>query len=295
MSGAQLATIEAFLTVVDVGGFGDAARELGLSQSTVSRRIAQLEEHLGCRLLARSTRHVSLTEAGMVFAEEARAALVGLRRAEHRVRGEDAVLSGLIRITMPTAYGRLVVIPAIAKLMEQHPRLQFHLNLSDRYVDLSADPHDIAIRLTDEAPSGWKVVRLGSVGGGLYAAPSYLRQHPEPRSPHELQSHRLLAARTYTPRTTWKLKWQDSDCILEIAPVAIVSDFSALHDLALCGAGLAALPDYVAAQSVQNGALVEILCGTVIDLWPVFAAYPQHMATDRRMESIVSELRCHVQ
>ncbi|MFO6447330.1 LysR substrate-binding domain-containing protein [Erythrobacter sp. NE805] len=291
MSGAQLATIEAFLTVIDVGGFGDAARELGLSQSTVSRRIAQLEDHLGCRLLARSTRHLSLTEAGLIFADEARAALAGLRRAELRVMGEDAILSGAIRMTMPTAYGRLVVVPAIAKLMEQHPRLAFHLNLSDRYVDLLTDPHDIAIRLSDEVPSGWKVVRLGSVGGGLYVAPSYLHRHPEPRAPHDLQSHRLLAAKTYTPRTTWRLKWKNRESVLEIAPVAIISDFAALHDLALEGAGIAALPDYVAAQAVQSGALVEILRGTVVDLWPVFAAYPQHMATDRRLETIVSALQ----
>lgn len=291
MSGAQLAAIEAFLAVIEAGGFGDAARELGLSQSTVSRRIAQLEEHLGRRLLARSTRHVGLTEAGLLFAQEARTALEGLRRAESRVMGEDAVLSGLIRMTMPTAYGRLVVIPVIARLMDQHPGMLFHLNLSDRYVDLSADPHDIAIRLTEEVPSGWKLVRLGSVGGGLYAAPAYLRRHPAPHSPQDLLSHRLLAARTYSPRTKWKLQWAGRQTLLEIAPVAVVSDFAALHDLAAGGAGIAALPDYVAAQTVKDGALIEILPGIVAEQWPVFAAHPQHLANDRRLRTIIGALQ----
>lgn len=291
MSGAKLGTIEAFLTVVDTGGFGEAARELGLSQSTVSRRVAQLEEHLGSRLLARSTRQISLTEAGVIFAEEARNAIAGLRRAELRVMGEDAALSGVIKMTMPTAYGRLVVIPAIARLMGQHPKLRFDLNLSDRYVDLAADPHDVAIRLTDDLPSGWKVFRLGSVGAGLYAAPAYLRERPAPLSPSDLLAHRLLAARTYAPRTTWKLKWQDRETVLDIAPVAIVSDFAALHHLALEGAGIAALPDFVAAEAVQSGGLAEVMPGVVAQDWPVFAAYPQHMASDRRVEAIISALK----
>lgn len=291
MSGTKLGAIEAFLAVIDTGGFSEAARELGLSQSTVSRRIAQLEEHLGSRLLARSTRQISLTEAGLIFAEEARNAIAGLRRAELRVMGEDAALSGLVKMTMPTAYGRLVVIPAIARLLDQHPKLRLDLNLSDRYVDLAADPHDIAIRLTDDVPSGWKVIRLGSFGAGLFAAPAYLRERPAPLSPSDLLAHRLLAARTYAPRTTWKLIWQDRKTVLEIAPVAVVSDFAALHLLAVQGAGIAALPDFVAAEALQTGALEEVMPRVVSQQWSVFVAYPQHMGADRRVGAIVSALK----
>jgi DNA-binding transcriptional LysR family regulator len=290
MSFARLSAIEAFLTVVDTGGFGDAARELGLSQSSVSRRVAQLEEHLGCKLFARSTRHVSLTDVGHVFAEETRAALAGLRRAEIRATAEDAILSGLVQITMPSAYGRLVVIPTISSLIAQHPLIRFNLNLSDRYVDLSADPYDLAIRFTDEVPSGWKVVQLKSVGGGLYAGPAYLRQNKPPRSPADLKSHRLLTARTYAPRTTWKLRWHGTESLLEIVPAVIASDFSALYDLAVSGVGIAALPEYVAGEGVKNGTLIEILTGAVTERWPVFAAYPQHLLNDRRIRSVIESL-----
>lgn len=290
MSGAQLSAIEAFLAVADTGGFGDAARELGLSQSTVSRRVAQLEEHLGQRLLARTTRHVSMTEAGLVFAEEARTALAGLRRAATRLMGEGAELSGLVRITMPTAYGRMVVIPAIARLVREHPALRFNLNLSDRYIDLASEPQDIAIRLTDEVPSGWKVDRLGKVGGGLYAAPAYLEAAGRPGYPEELVTHRLLAARTYTPRTTWRLTVDGKARVIEITPVVVASDFAALHDLVVAGAGIAALPDYLAAGALESGALVEVWPGAVAERWPVFAAYPQHLANDRRVRTIVAAL-----
>lgn len=290
MSGAQLSAIEAFLAVADTGGFGDAARELGLSQSTVSRRVAQLEEHLGQRLLARTTRHVSMTEAGLVFAEEARTALAGLRRAATRLMGEGAELSGLVRITMPTAYGRMVVIPAIARLVREHPALRFNLNLSDRYIDLASEPQDIAIRLTDEVPSGWKVDRLGKVGGGLYAAPAYLEAAGRPGYPEELATHCLLAARTYTPRTTWRLTVDGKARVIEITPVVVASDFAALHDLVVAGAGIAALPDYLAAGALESGALVEVWPGAVAERWPVFAAYPQHLANDRRVRTIIAAL-----
>lgn len=290
MNGARLSAIEAFLAVADTGGFGEAARELGLSQSTVSRRIAQLEDHLGQRLLARSTRHVSMTETGQVFAGEARTAIAALRRAETRITGNDATLSGLVRITMPTAYGRLVVIPVIARLISEHPQLRFHLNLSDRYVDLQADGYDIAIRLNDDVPSGWKVDRLGSVGGGLFAAPAYLRQMGSPSSLTELARHRLLAVRTYTPRTSWKLTLGGREHAVEIAPAIVASDFNALHDLVVAGAGIAALPDYLSAQSLADGALLAVFPGAMAERWSVFAAYPMHLASDRRARRIVGAL-----
>jgi DNA-binding transcriptional LysR family regulator len=136
MNKASFSEAEAYLAVVDRGGFGAAARELGVTQSTISRRIAALEQRIGKRLVERTTRRVTLTEAGLAFANDLRDVLARLADAEGRVQSEGSEAEGLLRVTMPTAYGRTSVLPRLAGLAKRHPRLRFELDLSDRYVDI---------------------------------------------------------------------------------------------------------------------------------------------------------------
>ena len=145
MNRPNFSEAEAFLAVVDHGGFAAAARELGVTQSTVSRRISALELRIGKRLVERTTRRVTLTEAGLAFAHDLRDVLTRLADAEGRVQSDSAEPSGLLRVTMPTAYGRTCVIPRLAVLANRYPRLRFELDLSDRYADIHEEGFDLSL------------------------------------------------------------------------------------------------------------------------------------------------------
>ena len=259
MSEDQLATIDALLAIIDMGSFGGAARMLGLTQSTISRRIAQLEGRLGVRLLARTTRHVSLTPSGEAFAEQARRAISLLRGAEAELGAGETIAAGLVRITAPTAFGRACLVPVLAELTEAHPALQIDLDLSDRYLDLQSSGVDLAIRLSDDAPSGWMSVDLGAVPVRLCASPAYIAKHGVPVTPDQIAAHRLLAAKTYTARTKWSFRWKGRLQHLDISPFFIVSDFTALAALVRAGVGISALPAYLSDDDIASGQLVNVL------------------------------------
>ena len=159
MNKANFSEAEAFLAVVDRGGFGAAARELGITQSTVSRRIAALETRIGKRLVERTTRRVALTEAGLAFANDLRDVLARLADAEGRVQSEGSEPEGLLRVTMPTAYGRTSVLPRLAALARRYPRLRFELDLSDRYVDILEEGYDLDRCMSAPHPNMWRSTR----------------------------------------------------------------------------------------------------------------------------------------
>jgi DNA-binding transcriptional LysR family regulator len=291
MSDGRLSAIDAFLAVTDAGSFGGAARHLGLTQSTISRRVAQLEDQLGTRLLARTTRNVSLTPAGEAFADRARRALAILNEAEAELGAGDRVVAGLVRITAPTAFGRAVLAPVIAAVTNENPNLRIDLDLSDRYLDLQTANMDLAIRFLDEAPSGWVVEKLGSVPGVLCASPAYLEKHGIPRSPDDLRKHRLVAAKTYTARTKWTFLWNERRMQVDVDPVLVVSDFTALATLVREGCGITALPSYLAFEGLAAGNLVAVLQDSLTASAAIYVARPAHLRQARRLDAIVDLLR----
>ena len=180
MNNMGLSEAETFLVVAECGGFGAAARELGVTQSTISRRIATLEARLGVRLIERTTRHVALTDAGRSYANELHDILLRLRDADARAQRGTAEPEGLVRVTMPTALGRASVVPALARVVRRYPKLRFELDLSDRYVDLGEGTYDVAVRLSTTPQSGIREEQIASFGLCLCASPGYLegaRQH----------------------------------------------------------------------------------------------------------------------
>lgn len=291
MKKASLSEVEAFLAVVDRRGFGAAARELGVTQSTVSRRIAALEQRIGRRLVERTTRRVVLTETGLAYADELRDVLMRLENAEARVQARPAEPGGLLRITMPTAYGRVCVLPRLAGLAERYPRLRFELDLSDRYVDLLDSGFDVAVRLAAPPQSGIDTEKIGSFGLHLCASPGYLARRGPVSDPPNLATHDCLALRTYAPRVDWRMTWQDRAVNIEITPRMTVSDMTALRELTLAGAGVAVLPSYVASADFTAGRLVDVLPGLVLPSIDVFVAYPRHRSDLSKVAMLLDELR----
>lgn len=290
MKQANLSEAEAFLAVADRRGFGAAARELGVTQSTISRRIASLEARIGRRLVERTTRRVALTDAGLTYADELRDILLRLENAEARIQARPAEPEGLLRVTMPTAYGRVCVLPRIAALAERHPRLRFELDLSDRYVDLLDNGFDAAVRLAAPSQSGIDTRRINSFGLHLCASPDYVAKHGLVADPLDLATHDCLAQRTYAPRIDWRLAWQGRTVNIEITPRMTVSDMTALRELVLDGAGVAVLPSYLVAADLAAGYLVDALPGLALPNVDVFVAYPRHRSDLSKVAVLLDEL-----
>ena len=291
MNRANFSEAEAFLAVVDLRGFGAAARELGVTQSTISRRIAALELRIGKRLVERTTRRLALTEAGLAFANDLRDVLARLADAEGRVQSEGAEPEGLLRITMPTAYGRTCVIPKLAAIARRHPRLRFELDLSDRYVDILEEGFDIAIRIAEPTQSGLVTQRIDRFRLHVCAAPDYLARSALIRTPQDLADHACIVQRTYAPRNKWRLEWSGDLIEIEIAPQIIVSDMAAVRSLALEGAGITVLPSYLATDDLAAGRLVEVLPEASMPDISVFASFPHHRASLTKISVVVAELQ----
>lgn len=290
MDKASFSEAEAFLAVADFGGFGAAGRELGVTQSTISRRIAALEARIGRTLVQRTTRRVSLTEAGQIYADALRDVLLHLRNAEALVQNQAAEPEGLLRVTMPTAFGRICVLPCIARLAERYPRLRFDVDLSDRYVDLLDDSYDVAVRLDGSPQTGVVTSPVHTFGLLLCASPEYARRHGLPRSPTELGAHRYLAMRTYAPRLKWSARWHGKKVDVDLAPLITANDSTTLRNLVIAGAGIAVLPTYLVAEDLAAGTVVDALPGLDLPRRSMYVAYPHPRGDLSKVRAFVDEL-----
>ncbi|WP_250528142.1 LysR family transcriptional regulator [Caballeronia sp. GAWG2-1] len=273
MNGTGLLEAETFLFVAEYGGFGAAARELGVTQSTISRRISLLESRVGVRLIERTTRHVALTDAGKSYASELRDILLRLRHAEAQAQRGAAEPEGLLRITMPTAFGRACVIPCLTRLANRHTRLRFEVDLSDRYADLLEGNFDVAVRLASTSQSGISERHIASADLCLCASSAYVAMHGPITEPAQIVAHECLALQTYAPRTSWNVIWQGTRTEISFTPKMVVSDLFALADFCRAGLGVAVLPMYAIGSALADGSVVDAAPELSFVPLEVFAAY----------------------
>jgi DNA-binding transcriptional LysR family regulator len=264
-----------FARVAEAGSFSRAATRIGLPKSTVSRRIAFLEEQLGERLMLRTTRRLALTEFGLQLLEHARqiAAEVDAVKAlsEHR----QARPSGRLRVSMPNDFATQLLTDMLAAFIALHPAVSLELDLSPRRVDLLGENFDLAVRLGDLPDDTLLAARRIAVfPGGLYAAPAYLAERGDPASPEDLERHdalRLLGRNGEAAGWTLTCGEQTWEGAPPARAVANAPDL--LSSLARAGAGIAAVPDYFAAPSVRRGELRRVLpdwCMPSHTAWAVF-------------------------
>lgn len=286
----SLAEVEAFLAVVDSKSFSAAARELGIAQSTVSRRLTNLESRLGHQLLLRTTRKVALTDIGTSYASELRQVLAGLENADARLQKGLRVAEGVLRVTLPTSFGRAFVLPRIARLSAEYSRLRFEVDLSDRYVDLLDGEYDVAIRMSTPEQSGVRYQKIHTFTLTLCASPAYLREHGQPLDVNDLAAHSCLAQRVYAPLISFPITWQGQSSTLRINPRISVSDSTSLRTLTLAGAGLAVLPNYLIEADLKAGELVEVLPGLGFADYEVFAASLRHREDSEKVKVFLNAL-----
>ena len=283
--------ISAFAKVVELGSFARAAERLSVSTSAVSRQVAELEAHLDARLLNRTTRRLSLTEAGQAFYERSVQLLAELDEAESVVRTATVVPKGRLRLTCGITFGVRYLAPAIAEFGMRHPQLSFDLDLSDRTTDLVEEGFDLAVRIGTGGPPGLVARRLGNTRLICCASPAYLAAHGEPQHPEDLLRHQCLEY-SYLPASS---AWTFEDREGRRHPVRISSRVRAnngrmLTALAVAGLGVVLEPDFIVAPEIRAGRLRPLLPQFAPPRTPISAVYPSRRHLSPKVRAFVDFL-----
>ncbi|WP_413989937.1 LysR family transcriptional regulator [Labrys okinawensis] len=254
----RLQQLGIFVRTVETGSFSKVAREFGLSQPSVSRTVAALEERLGVKLLTRTTRQLSLTDAGEALLTRARDALAGIEEAENAARGADR-LSGMLRVALPPTFGVRQIVPLLPVFLERHPELRVDLMMADRFENLIAEGADLALRLGEQPDSSFVTRRLATARRLFIAAPSYLARRGAPTSLADLDRHHLIGG----PSDGGEQNWTASrDGVSETRPADLRLRTRSAAGAVACasaGLGIATASTWMCGEELASGALVEIL------------------------------------
>ncbi|MBR0660399.1 LysR family transcriptional regulator [Neoroseomonas oryzicola] len=283
----RLDTLAVFVAVAEQGGFAAAARLLQRSPAAVTRAVADLEDRLKVRLLQRTTRAVSLTEAGQRALESARRILAGMEELD-AVTEDVAALHGSVAVTAPTMFGRLHVLRLVQGFLVQHPGVAVRLMLLDRVVSLADEGLDLAVRIGALPDSALRATRLGEVQEGIYASPAYLAAHGRPEAPRDLAGHAVIACTALAPVPD---RWTfPGAAVVVVAPRLVVNTPDAAVDAAVAGLGLANLVSYQAAAHVAAGRLRRVLSAHAPPPEPVHLVYAPTRHLSRRVRLLLDHL-----
>ncbi|WP_366194963.1 LysR family transcriptional regulator [Meridianimarinicoccus marinus] len=254
--------MKAFVRTVELGSFTRVAEEAGMKVSTVSRHVSALEADLGAAMFNRTTRQIHLTEAGATFYEYASRLLTELEEARNATSMLNAEPRGLLRINIPTTFGRLHVMPHMKVFLAQNPEIRIDATLTDETVDIISTGTDVAVRIGVLADSSLLARKLAPLQHLLVASPDYLATKGEPTTPEELASHEclVLALQQGNSRFFWE-RMETPDTLSEITVNGILraNDAQVLQSAACDGLGIALLPSWLVSQDIHAGRLVRIL------------------------------------
>lgn len=247
--------------VVQAGSFRAAATQLGIPKTSVSRKVAELEEYLGAQLLLRTTRSLALTDAGAAFVEQAEGAIARFAAAEQAVSEQQREPRGRLRVTATVTVGQTLLAPLLAEFLQAYPAVEVSLHLTDRHVDVIAERFDVALRIGPLSDSSLVAQHVVSTGLLLFASPRYLQKHGTPRTPADLSAHNCLrfAKTGVAVRDTWPLGKGKRVKDVNVSGRLVADDWGVLREAAIRGLGIARIPAIVAREPVRKGALVSVL------------------------------------
>jgi DNA-binding transcriptional LysR family regulator len=255
----RLEAMSILLAVVDAGSLSAAARRLGIPLPTVSRKLAELEAHLRTRLLHRTTRALSLTEAGAAYVEACRRILDEVGEAERSATGEYATPMGDLTLTAPVVFGRLHIVPVVAEFLAQYPKIGIKLLLTDRVVHLMEEQIDVALRIGELPDSTLMASGVGMVRMVVCGSPAYLAKHGVPSRPQDLAAHDCIGFDVLESRRAWVFGSGKSALSVPVVSRLAVNTAEAAIDAAALGVGLVRVLSYQVAEAVTNGTLSVIL------------------------------------
>jgi DNA-binding transcriptional LysR family regulator len=270
----DLENLSVFIGVVEAGSFTAAAKRLGVPTSTVSRRIARLEEQLGARLLQRTTRKLSLTDAGRIYFERGQRVVADAQEAERAVAETQAEPSGLLRVTAPPDLsGRLWAV--IRPYLTAHPKVRIELTCTPRFVDLIEEGYDLALRGGPAPEAATLVVRkLAELPRIMVASPDYLARAGTPRVPADLVAHQCVLFRAWSLNSHWTLKCSGQDKPVPVDGRLLLDDLDAVRWAARDGFGIAQHFAEHCREDLASGALREVLPGSCLPAGALWLVYP---------------------
>ncbi|MDD2547069.1 MAG: LysR family transcriptional regulator [Burkholderiaceae bacterium] len=277
----KLKAFESFVSVATRGSLTAAARAEGVAPAIMGRRLDALEEHLGVKLLVRTTRRISLTHEGSAFLEDCQRLLADVANAEASVSAGGVKATGHLRITAPAGFGRRHVAPLVPRFHALHPDVTISLNLSDRVVDLAGEGFDCAVRVGDLPDSALVSVRMADNRRLCVATPAYLQRRGPPRHPTELAAHDCLTLSSEASQTRgWAFRIPTESGgteVLHLKPGGPLdcSDGQVLHDWCLAGHGIAWRSAWEVASEIAAGRLVEVLEAFAAPPNGIYAVFPQ--------------------
>ncbi len=279
--------MQAFVAVADLRGFAPAARKLGLSPSGVTRLIAALEDHLGARLLQRTTRQVTLTDAGARYLERARRILSDVEEAESAVEGERTRPTGRLIVSAPIGFGRLHVGPVMSAYLKRYPDVSGELRLSDRIINLVEDGVDLAVRIGHLADSTLVARHVGEMRRIVVASPGYLKKHGEPKTPAAIASHETIH---FGAAPDWRFVEDGREIRLAPAPRFVTNSADAAIQHAEAGGGLTRVMAYQAQEAIRHGRLKIVLTKFEQPALPINVVYPTSRLLSAKVRTFIDLL-----
>lgn len=271
----KLLAIEAFHWVAETGSFTRAAAKMHISTAMVSKHVSQLEEHLGTKLLVRSTRSVRLTEQGHIYLRRTAPLLEALEAAEAEANSGSQTAQGELKLTAPTALVEKTLPPILERYQTRYPKVDVTVSISDRSVDLYGEDYDLAIRIGDVQSPDLVTRPLMRLALWLCASPEYLERSPQLDTPADLVHHSCLINPYITNPLIWSFKYKGQSESVRIKSSLRINNATALAEAALLHQGLVYMPRTFLEQFVQEGKLVTVLDSFVLPPMPVSFVYPQ--------------------
>ncbi len=282
----DLNEISVFIRVVQVGSFSQAAKQLGLPNSTVSHKVSSLEKRLGTTLITRTTRRLSITPAGMAYFKKVLQGFEVIKSGEDEIASLNEEPQGLLRITAPVELGGSVLPKVISSYIKKYPKVRVEVLLTDRVVELLAESIDLALRAGEMKDSTLIGKRLGTTFFAPFASPKYLKQFGAPKHPRELKDHQCLH---FTPlgSESWKLTSNKGALNVPVPGKIIINDLNTLRAMTIEGMGISLLPHYICHEDVVSKRLVQVLSDWRTAPVPVSFVYPSQKYVSSKLSTFI--------
>ena len=255
----RLNGMRVFAQVVEAKSFSGAAEKLGMSKSLASRHVSALESALSVRLLNRSTRKLSLTEAGAIFYEHCANIVQEAQRAEERLTRTQSEPAGLVRVTAAQAFAVRHVLPTLPEFHQKYPKIRVKLACSNRVLDLGDEGFDLGIRVSFDPDPGLVARKLAANRSVLCATPAYLERRGTPRRPEDLREHDCVLFPPLAPKGRWTLRRRERKYSVDVSGVLETDDMDAVRAAVAAGMGIGILPTYMVGDTLRQGKLVPLL------------------------------------
>jgi DNA-binding transcriptional LysR family regulator len=288
----KLSVMHAFRRIVERGSFARAAEDLGVSPALLSREIKLLEEALGTTLLTRTTRSMSLTDAGRLYYDEATGILDAVAQVETRIRDGAGAVRGHLKVNASSSFGQTVIAPILPGFLDAYPDLRLTLSMDDRVVDMVEGGFDLSIRIRPAMPDSALMARkIGMMRQRVFASPEYLERAGVPQTPDDVLGHKVIGFLLADHLASWTLHGPAGTTTIPLDPPVRVGNSLVLRDLLIAGQGIGTLPDFISNEPEAQGALVRILPDWELPAPEIFAVTASRLGMDAKVTAFLDHLR----